>query len=130
MQETLKIYSILGLGRYSGGGNDNPLSILVWKIPWTEEPGGLWSMRSQRVRQQPSGGVCACMCVCVCAHTHTHTHTHTHIHTHRYLIETVKCDPQQKRHYERCHEASGIFHWHLQIHSPFSSPWEADLHGL
>ena len=25
-------------------------SILAWKIPWTEEPGGLQSMRSQRVR--------------------------------------------------------------------------------
>ena len=25
-------------------------SILAWKIPWTEEPGGLWSMESQRVR--------------------------------------------------------------------------------
>ena len=24
-------------------------SILVWEIPWTEEPGGLQSMRSQRV---------------------------------------------------------------------------------
>ena len=24
-------------------------SILVWKIPWTEEPGRLQSMRSQRV---------------------------------------------------------------------------------
>ena len=24
-------------------------SILVWRIPWTEEPGGLWSMGSQRV---------------------------------------------------------------------------------
>ena len=21
---------------------------LAWKIPWTEEPGGLWSMRLQR----------------------------------------------------------------------------------
>ena len=27
-----------------------PSSILGWKIPWTEEPGGLQSMRSQRVR--------------------------------------------------------------------------------
>ena len=26
-------------------------SILAWKIPWTEEPGGLQSMESQRVRQ-------------------------------------------------------------------------------
>ena len=25
-------------------------SILTWKIPWTEEPGGLQSMGSQRVR--------------------------------------------------------------------------------
>ena len=25
-------------------------SILAWKISWTEEPGGLQSMRSQRVR--------------------------------------------------------------------------------
>ena len=26
-------------------------SILAWKIPWTEEPGGLPSMGSQRVRR-------------------------------------------------------------------------------
>ena len=26
-------------------------SILAWEIPWTEEPGGLQSMRSQRVKQ-------------------------------------------------------------------------------
>ena len=25
-------------------------SILTWRIQWTEEPGGLWSMGSQRVR--------------------------------------------------------------------------------
>ena len=28
----------------------NHSSILAWKIPWTEEPGGLQSMGSQRVR--------------------------------------------------------------------------------
>jgi len=26
-------------------------SILAWRIPWTEEPGVLWSMGLQRVRQ-------------------------------------------------------------------------------
>ena len=26
-------------------------SILAWRTPWTEEPGGLQSMGSQRVRQ-------------------------------------------------------------------------------
>ena len=44
-------------------GQEDPLkkemathsSILAWKIPWTEEPGGLQSMGSQRVgHDQPS----------------------------------------------------------------------------
>ena len=26
-------------------------SILAWRIPWTEEPGGPWSVGSHRVRQ-------------------------------------------------------------------------------
>ena len=33
--------SILGSGRSPGGGNGTHSNILVWKIPWTEEPGGL-----------------------------------------------------------------------------------------
>ena len=41
--------SIPGLGRSPGGGNGTNSSILAWRIPWTEEPGGLQSMRSQRV---------------------------------------------------------------------------------
>ena len=36
--------SIPGLGRFPGGGNGNHSSILVWKIPLTEEPGGLQSI--------------------------------------------------------------------------------------
>ena len=40
-------------------GREDPLeegmathsSILAWRIPWTEEPGGLWSIGSQRVRR-------------------------------------------------------------------------------
>ena len=41
--------SIPGLGRFPGGGNATHSSILAWEIPWTEEPGGLQSMGSQRV---------------------------------------------------------------------------------
>ena len=37
-----------GLGRSPGGGNVYPLA---WEIPWSEEPGGLQSVGSQRVRQ-------------------------------------------------------------------------------
>ena len=40
-------------------------SILAWRIPWTEEPGGLQSVESQRVRHDRA--------------TNTHTHTHTRL---------------------------------------------------
>ena len=39
-------------------------SILAWRIPWTEQPGGLQSMGSHRIRHN-----------WVIKHTHTHTHT-------------------------------------------------------
>ena len=48
-----------GSGRFPGEGNDNPLRILAWAIPWMEEPGWLQSMDSQRV-----------------GHTWARTHTH------------------------------------------------------
>ena len=52
-------------------------SILAWRIPWTEEPGRLQSMGSQRVGDNWSNLVYAH--ACTRARTHTHTHTHTHI---------------------------------------------------
>ena len=52
-------------------GWDDPLekglatlsSILAWRIPWTEEPGGLQSMGSQRVGHTEQLSL---------SHTHTH----------------------------------------------------------
>ena len=41
--------SISGLGRSPAVGYATRSSIPVWKIPWTEEPGGLQSMWLQRV---------------------------------------------------------------------------------
>ena len=41
--------SVPGLGRLPGGGHSNPLQYSCLGIPWTEEPGGLQSMGSQRV---------------------------------------------------------------------------------
>ena len=38
--------------------------VLAWRIPWTGEPGWLWSLRSQRIGHQG-----------VTKHTNTHTHT-------------------------------------------------------
>ena len=35
--------SIPGLGRSLGERNGNPPQYSSWKIPWTEEPGGLHS---------------------------------------------------------------------------------------
>ena len=41
--------SIPGSGRSPGTGNGNPLQYSCLKITWTEEPGGLQSIGSQRV---------------------------------------------------------------------------------
>ena len=43
------IGSIPGLGRSPGEDHDNPLQYLSWRIPWTQEPGGLQSVGSHRV---------------------------------------------------------------------------------
>ena len=45
--DTRDMGSIPGLERSPGGGNDNHSSVLVWKIPWTEEPGKLQFMELQ-----------------------------------------------------------------------------------
>ena len=39
-------------GRYPGGGHGNPC--IVWRSPWTEKPGGLQSLGSQKVRHHSS----------------------------------------------------------------------------
>ena len=41
---------IPGSGRSPGNGTATHSSILAWRIPWTQEPGGLQSTGSQRVR--------------------------------------------------------------------------------
>ena len=55
--------SIPVLERSPEEGNGNPLQYPSWKIPWTEEPGGLQSMGLQRV-----------------GHDRATKHTHLHIH--------------------------------------------------
>ena len=39
--------SIPGSGSSPGGGLATPSSLLAWRIPWTEEPGGLQSVGLQ-----------------------------------------------------------------------------------
>ena len=43
-------------------------SILAWRMPWMEEPGGLQSIGSQRIGHDG-----------VCMHIHTHSHTLTRV---------------------------------------------------
>ena len=45
--DAAEVGSVLGWGRFRGGGNGNPTSVLAWRIPWTEEPGRLQPMGSQ-----------------------------------------------------------------------------------
>ena len=50
MQRTLETW-VQSLGRSPGGGMATHSSVLAWRIPWTEEPGGPQSTGSQRLRQ-------------------------------------------------------------------------------
>ena len=67
-------------------GREDPLeermashsSILAWKIPRIEEPGGLLSSVLQRVSHDWSDWT----------HTYTHARTHTHTHTHTHIKST------------------------------------------
>ena len=47
--DTRALGSIPGSGRSLEEGMAMPSSILPWEMPWTEDPGGLQSMESQRV---------------------------------------------------------------------------------
>ena len=51
-------------------------SIVAWRIPWTEEPGGLQSMEVTKSRTLLS------------ARTHTHTHAHFNVYTPFLLAQT------------------------------------------
>ena len=78
------------LGRSPEEGMATHSSILAWRAPWTEEPGGLWSIhrvpksRTQlkRLRMPASQGVSLCLCfslflsVCLSLSTHIPSLTH------------------------------------------------------
>ena len=53
-------------------------STITWKIPWTEEPGRLQSMGSQRVRQDRLSDF-----------TFTFTHTHIYIYSHIIILTDI-----------------------------------------
>ena len=48
MQEMCRVPSLAGEDPLEKGMATHS-NILAWSIPWTEEPGGLWSMELQRV---------------------------------------------------------------------------------
>ena len=60
--------SIPRLGRSRGRRNDNPLQYsCLEKIPWTEEPVGLQSIKSQTRLSMHT--IYVCLRACVCVHT-------------------------------------------------------------
>ena len=70
---------VLSLGREDSlqKGMATASSTFAWRIPWTEKPGGLQSMGSQRVGHD--WGI--------------NTHTHTHTHVIRHLSKPTECTP-------------------------------------
>ena len=47
--DTSGVGSVPGSGRSPAEGNGTHSSILAWRIPWTEDPGGLQSLGLQSV---------------------------------------------------------------------------------
>ena len=60
----------VGLENPLGVGMTTHSSMLTWRIPWTEEPGGLQSMRIAELDMTATS---------MRAHTRTYTHTHTRL---------------------------------------------------
>ena len=69
-------------------GGEDPLeeettthsSILAWRIPWTEEPGGPWGCKESDTAEAESW-----IELSMCTRTQTDTYTHTHTHTQELL---------------------------------------------
>ena len=83
---------IPGSGRSPGVGNGNPLQHSCWKIPRTEEPGGLLSMGSQRVRHDWAT-----------EHAGTHTQDTKLIHRNRLHSYTLTVKNQKKKFRKQSH---------------------------
>ena len=70
-------------------GQEDPLeeetaphsSILAWRIPWTEDPGGLQSMGSQRVRHFMEYNLYAIQYTCFTCTVWVLTNTYRHVNT-------------------------------------------------
>ena len=78
-----------GISPGIGNGNPSSTSILAWKIPWTEEPGGLQSMGLQRVSLSLSLSLSFSLSL---SHTHTHTHTqHQSLQLHLEIFTCALC---------------------------------------
>ena len=73
----------------------NHSSILAWRIPWTEEPGGLQSIGLQRVGD-------------ISMSLYIHTHTHTHIHVCVFFLKTECTERKGEREDEKVKYSSGV----------------------
>ena len=78
-------------------------SILAWRIPWTEEPGGLQSMGSQRV-----------------GHNRAHTHTNTLIKLFKFLfLDIIISSWTYPNFHEIRHSFVNIFRWYSGLQAFF-----------
>ena len=115
-------------------GEEDPLeegmathsSILAWKIPWTEEPGGLLSLLSQRAGHEWSDWV------------HAHTHTYAHMHR-RFKMQIPRSHANGPQHslwagpgnlHAHLPTETGRAHWNLRsTRTPRKKSWLGQVKG-
>ena len=88
-------------------------SILAWRIPWTEEPGGLQGRVAQSWTRPKQFSTYACIYVymhmyvlCVCVYTYIHMYIRFHIYTF-ICIYVYLC----------WHECTGVLYIYTHIHT-------------
>ena len=72
---------IPGSGKFPGGGYGNHFSILVWKIPWMEEPEGYcpWGHEESDMTEHTD---IHNIYMCVCVYVHMYIHMYMYIYQH------------------------------------------------
>ena len=126
--------SIPGSGRSLEKETATHSSILAWRVPWTEEPCGLQSMGSRRIRHDWVTNTftfltCVITNTCyICMHMWLYWYTHTHTHTYVCIMCNFVAMPQKTGGWSISYLPIG--NWSevkvaqscLDLHSPWNSP--------
>ena len=69
-------------------------SILAWRIPWTEEAGGLQSMDCKESDMTEQLNHHCYICVCVCVYVYVNMYVCIYVYIYAYISESLSYTPE------------------------------------